>query len=86
MADITIVIDVFNIGVIALIISVIMRFFLRKLSLTYVIAIPMAFGCFHCSIKGIEGAIPFILLFCFFISLLGIAITKFLIFIEGYDG
>jgi hypothetical protein len=86
MGDITIVIDVFNIGVIALIISVIMRFFLRKVSLIYTIATPMAFGCIYCSIKGIAGAIPFILLFCFFISLIGIAIAKFLIFIEGYNG
>ncbi len=86
MVDITIVINVFNIGLIALIISVILRFFVRKVSLMYVIATPMALGCIYCSIKGIAGAILFILLLCFFISLLGIAIAKFLIFIEGYNG
>ena len=86
MADIAIVIDVFNIGLIALIISVIMSFFLRKVSLVYVIATPMAFDNIYCSIKGIAGAIPFILFFSFFISLIGIAIAKFLIFIEGYNG
>ena len=86
MADITIVINVFNIGVITLIISVIMKFFVRKVSLMYVIATSMAFSSIYCSIKEIAGAIPFILLLSFFISLIGIAIAKFLIFIEGYNG
>ena len=86
MADISLVFYTVYIGIIALIISVLMRFFLRKASLMFVIATPIVFGFFYCSIKGIAGAIPFILLLCFFVSLLGIAIAKFLIFIEGYDG
>lgn len=86
MADISFVFYTVYIGVIALIISVLIRFFLRKVSSMYAVAIPMVFGFFYCSIKGISGAIPFILLLCFFVSLLGIAIAKFLIFIEGYDG